>query len=80
MKKLIFRCLFICLLLGMGSQQVLASGNGPSIFVDGTLLREARGTISETGRTLAPLRSVFEAMGASVTDKECRQTSFFDHL
>lgn len=66
MKKIVTGCLLICLLLGLGTQASMASSKGPSIFIDGMLLREAKAIISETGRTLAPLRTIFETMGASV--------------
>lgn len=66
MKKRMCKIILICLMIGLSSNCTFASSLGPSIFVDGILLHDAKATISETGRTLAPLRAVFESMGASV--------------
>ncbi len=64
MKKIISAILLVAMILSLGI--VFASDAETEIFIDGTKLECDVAPIIENGRTLVPMRAIFEALGANV--------------
>ncbi|MEN6460495.1 MAG: copper amine oxidase N-terminal domain-containing protein [Syntrophomonas sp.] len=63
MKKILTLVLVFTLLLSFTS---LALASSPGIFINGKALVSDSPAVTENGRTLVPLRAIFEALGQSV--------------
>lgn len=70
MKKFISICLVVTLLVGLSISSVSAASQNNTdavkVMIDGTYLKTEVSPVIENGRTMVPMRVIFEALGAPV--------------